>query len=250
MKFLKLSFVVLVAFLLNINLVRSEENTGTTLNVGADVMSRYIFRGVDYGNSASIQPTLTVKSGSFEIGYWGAIATNSSFQEIDLFAKYSIGNFSIILTDYFIPSIDGTNPASDDTRFFVFDDKTTAHTLEGALSYNFGEDFPLTVMGAVFFYGNDKKWGFDEAKDANAETYYSTYFELAYGFSLAGNSMNLFMGLTPSAGAFGDTFGVVNLGLKGTKAVKVTDSFTLPVHTSLIYNPQLSAINFIFGITL
>lgn len=246
MKFLKLFFVLVATLMLNFSSVSAEDN----LNIGADIMSRYIFRGVDYGNSASIQPYLSYKTGSFEIGYWGAIATNSSFQEIDLFAKYSIGNFSIILTDYFIPTLDGTNPASSDTRFFTFDDKTTAHTLEGALSYNFGKDFPLTVMAAAFFYGNDKRWGFDAEKDANEDTYFSTYVELAYAFSVSGNNMNLFLGLTPSAGAFGNDFGVVNLGLKGTKAVKITDNFTLPVHSTLIYNPQLSAVNFIFGISL
>ncbi len=250
MKFLKLFTLVITLILANCIVTNAEENSSTSLNVGADVMSRYIFRGVDYGNSASIQPTISLTTGSFEVGYWGAIATNSSYQEIDLYAKYSFGNLSVILTDYFVPSFVEGTPASDDTRYFVYDDKTTAHTLEGALAYNFGESFPLKVMAAVFFYGNDKRWGYDAEKDSNEETYYSTYIELGYGFTVGGNNLDIFLGLTPAAGAFGNDFGVVNLGVTGSKKLKITNEYELPVKSSVIYNPQLSAVNFVFGITL
>ena len=123
---------ILFILTLNFSNTLSANESGISLNVGADIMSRYIFRGTDYGDSPSIQPLVSLKCSNFEIGYWGAIATNSFYQEIDLYAKYSIGNLSFIFTDYYIPSITGT-PASPDLRYFVFDDKTTAHTFEGAV---------------------------------------------------------------------------------------------------------------------
>ena len=58
-------------------------------------MSRYIWRGTDYGHSPSIQPTLSLTAGGFEIGGWGAIATNSFFQEIDLVCKVYTEEFLI-----------------------------------------------------------------------------------------------------------------------------------------------------------
>jgi hypothetical protein len=244
----KLCLLILSIFCLSNFINLSAQESSLTLNVGADVMSRYIFRGTDYGNSPSIQPLVSLKCSNFEIGYWGAIATNSFYQEIDLYAKYSIGNLSFIFTDYYIPSITGT-PASPDTRYFVFEDKTTAHTFEGAVAYQFGESFPLKLFGSVFFYGNDKRWGFDEEKDSNEDTYFSSYLEIGYPFSIKGNTLDLFMGFTPTAGAFGNTMGVVNLGVTATKNVKVTESFTLPVKSSLIYNPQLSNVHFVFGLT-
>ncbi len=246
----KLKVLVLVLLLSICNNVSSfAENDKMSLNVGADIMSRYIFRGTDYGNSPSFQPILSLKTGDFEIGYWGAIAVNSFYQEIDLYAKYSIDKLSIILTDYYIPSITGA-PASEDIRYFNFKDKTTAHTLEAGLSYEFGESFPLKLFGSVFFFGNDKRWGLDEEKDKNEDTYYSTYFELGYPLKIAENKIDIFLGLTSNAGAFGNGLGVINFGFTGYRNIKISNDFELPVKSSVIFNPQASAIHFIFGITL
>lgn len=222
---------------------------GLSVNVGADVMSRYIFRGTDYGNSPSIQPTLSINTSGFEIGYWGAISMTSNYQEIDLYAKYTIGGLSIIFTDYYIPYIT-SDPASPDIRYFIFDDKKTAHTFEGALAYDFGEGFPLRVFASTFFYGNDKRWGYDEEKDNDEKTYFSTYLELGYPILAGNSSLDVFLGMTPTAGAFGNTLGVINLGLTGSKKIKLTNEFELPVKSSVIYNPQLSLVYFVFGLTL
>ena len=188
-------------------------------------------------------------AGSFEIGGWGAIATNSFYKEIDLYAKYTIKNFSIIFTDYYIPSVNGT-PSSPDTRYFTYDDEETAHSLEGSLMYKGGEKLPLWVMGGVFFYGNDKRWGYDAEKDSTNQTYYSTYLEAGYTFKIKENSADLFLGFTPAAGAYGNTIGVINMGVTGYRKIKITDDFELPVKASLIFNPQSSNVYFAFGITL
>ncbi len=242
--------LTLSIFLLMVsNLIAAEEEGGVALNMGADLMSRYVFRGTDYGNSPSIQPSFNLNTGAFEIGCWGAIAFNSYYQEIDLYAKYSIGNFSVILTDYYIPSMTG-EPAAPDLRYFVYDDKTTAHTLEGAVAYQFPESFPLKVFASVFFYGNDKRWGYDPEKDIHEDTYYSSYIELGYPLEIAGNSIDIFLGLTPAADAFGTAFGVVNLGVTGSKKVKISNEFELPIKSSVIFNPQASKVYFLFGITI
>ena len=48
------------------------------VGLGADVVSRYIFRGVDFGNSAAVQPYLSVSqevaSGTLEVGAWGSFS--------------------------------------------------------------------------------------------------------------------------------------------------------------------------------
>lgn len=249
MKKIYLTLFALTAMLLsNINLM-ADDDCGTSLNIGTDIYSRYIFRGNDYGNSPSIQPTVSIKKCGFEIGYWGAISTNSSYKEIDLYAKYSFSNFSVILTDYYIPTLNDVATSSD-TRYFNFEDKTTAHTLEAALAFQGEENFPIRAMAAVFFYGNDKRWGYDAKKDTDEETYYSAYVELGYTFKIKDNTLDVFLGLTPQAGAFGDTFGVVNLGVTGTKTLKISNDFELPVKGSVIYNPQASAVHYILGISL
>jgi hypothetical protein len=217
--------------------------------VGADIMSRYIWRGTDYGDSPSIQPTLAVTINNFEIGCWSAIATNNNYKEIDIYAKYTLKKFSITLTDYYIPFANGVS-SSPDNRYFVYGNKKTAHTLEASLQYKAGEKFPLWVTGGIFFYGNDKRWGYNTTKDNNETTYFSSYLEMGYTFTKNENSADVFVGFTPYAGAYGSKLGFVNIGVTGTKNIKITDSYELPVKASLIFNPQTSAAFFAFGITL
>jgi hypothetical protein len=183
------------------------------------------------------------------VGCWGAIALSGFYKEIDLYAKYSFKNFSLIFTDYYIPSVNGT-PSSPDTRYFMYADKKTAHTFEGSLLYKASGKFPLWVMGAVFFYGNDKRWGCHPVKDTTNKTYYSSYFEAGYTFNIKENSLDIFIGFTPAAGAYCNKPGVVNVGLTGNRKIKVTRDFELPVKASLIFNPQSSDAYFVFGITI
>ncbi len=254
---MRMKSTVLILLLLGVTLganaqvdsVKTKCKCPVKLNVGADLMSRYIWRGTDYGSSPSIQPTLSLSIGNFEIGAWGAIAAFSFYKEVDLYAKYSYKNLSVAVTDYYIPSVTG-GPASPDIRYFIYDDATTSHTLEGTLQYKRTAKFPFWVLGSAYFYGNDKRWGYDVKKDTTDKTYYSSYFEAGYAFNIKGYGLDLFLGFTPTAGAYGNTLGVVNTGITGYRKIQITDRFELPVKASLVFNPQASAVHFMFGVTL
>lgn len=82
------------------------------LSFGADVMSRYVWRGVNLGgNNPSIQPWLKYSVSSkdtshvFAIGAWAAISTGGlKSQETDLVLSYTFKNvITIWFTDYFFP---------------------------------------------------------------------------------------------------------------------------------------------------
>jgi len=260
-KFAKLILVLLLAFTSfntlksrNISSPDSVKAKDTSalkikLNIGSDIVSRYIWRGCDYGNSPSIQPTLSLSKANFELGCWSAVATNSFYKEIDLYAKYTYKKVSLLFTDYYIPSFNGT-PSSPDNRYFIYDDKTTAHSFEGSLLYKGNDKFPLWLLGGVYFYGNDKRWGCCAKKDTAEKTYYSSYFEAGYTFTIRENSADLFLGFTPAAGAYGNTLGVVNVGVTGYRKIKISKEFELPLKASLIFNPQSSNVFFALGITL
>src|SRR5690625_7567021 len=60
-------------------------------NVGADIVSRYVWRGTDFGGSVSIQPTLSFSAGGVEAGTWGSYAASpqsAAFNEHDLRVGY------------------------------------------------------------------------------------------------------------------------------------------------------------------
>jgi hypothetical protein len=210
------------------------------INVAADVMSRYVWRGLDYGASPSIQPTLSLVKGNFEIGYWGAMSILGTYSEADIYAKYTTNGISIIATDYFFPG-DGI-PSSSYTKYFNYDSKTTGHMVEAALQYKGGEKLPISLLAGTFIWGNDY--------DVNGDNRYSTYIEAGYTLNINDNNFDLFIGATTSEGAYGSEAGIVNAGITGYKTIKVTDNFELPVKASVVLNPQTENIHFVFGFTL
>jgi hypothetical protein len=217
------------------------------LNVSADLVSSYIWRGLpgfgiegDYSFfSPCIQPTLSFGNDHFEIGTWGSVNISGTAMEMDLFASLSYSKFSFIITDYFTSGCEVAD-------YFNFDNKTTSHIIEAAIEYT-GEKKPfLHVLAATMIYGADKKC--DNIKYNN----YSTYFEFGFNFKIKENDLDLFAGMTPFDGYYGDSygglksFGVVNLGVTGNRYVQITDKFELPVSLSFITNPQYKRAFFVF----
>lgn len=75
---------------------------------GSVIVSRYVWRGTDFGNSASVQPSLHYSVGGLEVGAWASYPISSditslSVNENDLFIKYSIGRLGLMITDYYFP---------------------------------------------------------------------------------------------------------------------------------------------------
>ncbi len=66
-------------------------------SAGADLASRYIWRGLNAGGSSpSIQPAIEYTIGSekhaFSVGTWGAFSTSGiqTTQEVDLYISYTL----------------------------------------------------------------------------------------------------------------------------------------------------------------
>jgi len=78
-----------------------EEEKNSPISIGVDLMSRYVWRGTDYGSSPSIQPSLELGLGGFALGVWGAYTTNlPGVQELDLYATYTFSDIVTIDRDY------------------------------------------------------------------------------------------------------------------------------------------------------
>ena len=59
-------------------------------SIGADIVSRYVWRGLDFGESMSVQPGLTIALGGLEFGAWGSYSISASgagSNENDLWRK-------------------------------------------------------------------------------------------------------------------------------------------------------------------
>jgi len=231
---------------------------------GADFLSRYIWRGLNLGGAGpSIQPTLKLNVGNanhlFSIGGWGAYTfSNTANQEADLFLSYTFkGLVTLTVTDYFFP---GLNTGSKD-KYFCYSKDSTGHVFEAAILFNGTKKIPFTFMLATNFYGNDSR----RMKQVNDTTFmedgiqYSTYIELGFKKTIKGIDFNAFVGGTvnsPNAelhetGYYANTkAGFTNIGIKLSKAIQITEKFSLPVQAALIANPLDNKFYIVFGFTL
>lgn len=236
MKTIKRIVLVFVA-LLSITAMNAQEGSGTSVDLGLDVQSRYVWRGLQLGgNSPSLQPYVELSTGKFAFGAWGAYSTGgvSAGQEADLYATFNAtDNFSVTLTDYFFP----TEGAPMDYL------KYNGHVLELMLGFSAG-DFGFTL--ATNIAGNADL-------DGNGDQAYSTYAELSYGTTVGSTDFGIFAGAVfmDDAGYYLTTgSGLINLGVSASKEIKITDSFSLPVNASLTVNPDAENVYLTFGFSL
>jgi hypothetical protein len=214
---------------------------------GADLYSRYLWRGLDFGNSPSFQPSITYTTGGLSVGFWGAYALSETtnpadgskftYAEDDFWASYSValenaGSFSVTYTDYYIPSLGipfgfykPTSPGS------------AAHTLEGGISYTGPEKFPVTLA----FYTN-----------LSNDPDNSSYIQAGYPFTINDVTLTLTAGFTGAKSAYyGTTKGdVLNLGINVAKSITITDKFALPINVSYINNPSQDKSYLVCGVSL
>lgn len=260
----------LFAILLGISsrIVAQNTNTNNKIKVelGADLYSRYVWRGTQYGGSSpSLQPSLSASYGNFVINAWGAYSLGgiNPSQEMDLSLSYSFLNdvFTAVITDYYFPTEDAPY------NYFNYNKNSTGHVLELGASFNGTKEIPFSFSAYVNFFGTDAiRLNNDPASpDFNQKTgiQYSNYFELAYNTSVQNVDLSLFMGGTLSkpkkantatgfigeSGFYGKNPGVVNLGITASKAVKITTDYSTTLTASLITNPQTKNVFLIFGIS-
>lgn len=229
------------------------QSNSARFSLGADLVSRYIWRGKDYGNSPGIQPNVSFSVAGFKIGAWGSYGmiaheTTGNYAEFDPYVSYTWKWFTLGVTDYFFPN--GFTP-NDNNKYFNYDSKTTGHTFEVGLTFNGPEKFPMQVFAGTMVFGADKDKDSTGVYGLGTKNNYSTYFEISYPFVVKGIGVKPFAGGIPfGSGWFGPYGGVVNAGLTVSKSIRITKEYELPVFTSIIANPQGQSMFFVFGISL
>lgn len=186
-------------------------------SVGADLVSSYVWRGLDCGDGAAIQPTVEFSSGGFAIGAWGSYAIGSDgAPEADLYAGYGFENGLYLgITDYFFPG--------DGVEYLDYDN----HTLEANLSYGVGA---VSLSANMYFDDNSND---------------DMYFEVGYDFGLA----SVFLGAGDESYTTDGDFAICNLGVTATKEIAITDTFSLPMFGSVIMNPDSEQFYIVAGMS-
>ena len=197
---------VITLSIMNLLLILSMLNGEVT--IGADVVSRYVWRGTDFGNAAAVQPSIETTIGPVALGAWGSWSispgpADASGNECDLYASTTVGPVGLTLTDYFFPAYAGTDSLLNVDK----------HVFELSGGADVG---PVSVLAAANVSGDDDN---------------STYLELTYGaFSL---------GLGNGAYSTDGEFAPVSIGVSASR-----DNFS----ASYIINPDQETSFLVFGV--
>ncbi|MEI6847820.1 MAG: hypothetical protein WCK32_07275 [Chlorobiaceae bacterium] len=202
--------------------------------IGADLVSSYVWRGGELGNSPAIQPALTytVPGSKIVIGAWGSYGINENsngyrYKETDLYATIPAGAFSLTVTDYYVV------PTSGSSKTFDFS-SDGPNVVELSLAYS---NDNLNLLAAVNVAGNEGNTtnGVKNAK----------YFEAGYKlYNKDGYNTKVIVG-AGDKDYYGKDYGiaknkkiaVVNTGISISK-----DRYT----ASYIYNPDTENSNLVF----
>lgn len=203
-------------------------------DIGADLVSGYIWRGQDLGN-VSVQPSVSLSYKGFSLSGWGSVGFDKEdTKEFDLTLGYSTGRFSVSVTDYWFDGGPG---------YFHYDAHHTSHVFEAQIGYDFG---PLAVNWYTNFAGAD-------GVKSNGDRAYSSYFSIAAPFTLGGMDWSAEIGATPWETSFYNNgasgFEVSHIGLGVSKDIRITTSYSLPVFAQAIWNPSTEGAYFVFGIS-
>ncbi len=220
-----LVFAFLMLFNYSLSSLKAQEvdTTASPFSVGADVYSNYVWRGTKFGTGPAIQPSVKFTKGSLAIGVWGSFDA-AGYSEADLFASYAF-DFGLTLgaTDYYYPGLE----------YFDYSDTSGSHAFEINAGYVFkglslSANYILNKAGGAASAGSDK------------------YFEIGYSFT----NFKIFAGAGDGWHTSDGEFAFCNLGLGTSKTIKVTDSFSIPVNGSVIFNPDKEQLFLTVGFSL
>ncbi len=228
----------------------AQDSTKTSnFSLGADVVSRYVWRGINLGGGQPhIQPWAKYSFGSsgLVLGAWGSQGiSNGIGNEIDLYLSYTpVSPLTVSVTNYYFP-VDAAL-----TRDVLFSDYEGHNTMEASLLFNGTEKIPFTLLLAMNFLGLD-------GVKANGDPVMSKYAELGYSKVIADTKVSPFVGfaLDDNAvenvpGFYGNySMGVINLGLTVSKELKISESLVVPVKAQIIMNPESENMFLVFGMS-
>jgi hypothetical protein len=249
-KLLLVIFVTLVSST-TIPLNAQTDEPASPFKVTADLVSHYVWRGSMATGSPTpnFQPTLAFLKGNFEIGVWGSTDFTGSYKEFDPYITLTNGHIKLAITDY--------DWNFNQANYFNYKNSETGHRFEGTVGFTGTEALPVSITWNTLVYGLDKK------SDDSTRQAYSTYIELGY----SRGSASFFLGFTPWSGYYNNygvttfdpgvskkTVSIVNIGASVTKALKINETFSLPLKATLVINPSATYsrndyVHMVFGIT-
>ncbi|AYN00430.1 hypothetical protein [Chryseobacterium sp. 3008163] len=251
----KLFYICLIALGTgNLYAQQNEENQeDSRLDFTANIQNNHLWRGLIITDKPVIMGNVSYaldKDKNWKVGIWGASSMTDDkdgthYKEINYYVQYSNGRLYIGLWDLFNSRNINTAVASDD--IFNYSNRKTAHIIDLRTNYTFGPAFPLNIEADIMLYGGANAGEVVLEYDGTyKKNKYSTYVQVSYpvikdkkvnldafvGAGFALNDKNFLYGNGTNS------FDIVNVGVKATKSLKITEHYTLPVSMMAMWNPS------------
>lgn len=196
------------------------EHKNSNFTVGADLYTNYTWRGSRLGSGPALQPSVKYVTGGLSVGVWGSFDA-SGYMETDPYISYSFPfGLSLGVTDYYYPAL----------PFFEMSDTA------GSQAFEINAGFTKGILSLSANYILNEAGG---AASAGGDM----YFQAGLNFS----NFSLFAGAGNGWHTSDGEFAVCNVGIGTTKALKITDSFSIPVTGQVIFNPEKEGLFVVAG---
>lgn len=183
-------------------------------DIGADLVSKYVWRGGDFGEAA-IQPYISTAIGeNVEVGVWASYALNDpTLSELDPYISVSLGSFGLTLTNYTFPYFENDELNPEYLGAFDFEGLEISATAEVG---------PVTLLGGYF----------TELEDM--------YFEASFGLG----DFGVAIGAGDNEYSTDGEFALCNIAIDYSK-----DIGSVPAFGQLVYNPDVDIMFLVFGVS-
>ena len=227
---MKTVFYILLSTIFVISEVNAQEEKDLEINAEFSLVSSYVWRGL-YQSGASLQPSLSASLSSFTLEAWSSKDFSTPFKEFDFLLSYETGGLSVGINDYWC--------GEEGTPYFDYKEQ---HLLEGTIGYHFDEKLLLSLSWNTMFFGN-------QDKSKTGKQMFSSYLMLGYDFAVKDVKCAAELGITPWKSIYCEKFNVMNLSLKASKNITVTNKFNFPCFIQAIFSPATNDAHLVFGMS-
>ena len=226
------------------------EEPAYTFSVGLDLYSRFLWRGVSFGEQWTLQPNASFRAYGLSVELWASASPDQSslvdYVGITLGYAYqaAFGTLGIRLSDWISSqhyAEDGTLETGAPYLFDFSDNGEGSHWLDLTVFFTGPASVPITLqLGAVVYNDPD----------------HSLYAGVLYAIDV-GRGFTL----TPEFGVvFGrserwyltdsDPVNVTNCALTVSRTVDLGRGITLPLSVALVVNPEAERVHVVVGVGL
>ena len=197
-----------------------KEPAKVEFTANAQLVSRYLWRGQDYGHAPSFQPGAELSWRGFAFGAWSALRIAGDGEpELDFYISKELGKFTFAVWDYW------SYDKELRTQYFDYNSSTTSHMFEGQVIYSTGERNQFNLLLSSLFFGADPTK--------------SLYGEVEYVREFGKNEIALVAGYQFKGEYYAPHNGFVNIGCSYLRYLWDFGKYSTFVSFSLTANPAL-----------